>query len=155
MSGRAGAEDGRRFRQRRQRRKPDRWRGAVEGPGRGRGEDGASTIWVIATMGLVLLTGLVGVFVGAACLARHRADVAADLAALAGAARATVGRTDGCARAAAVAAANGGTLTSCAVIGTDVLVVVSVPPSGLPGRFGVAQGRARAGPVDTVPVRSG
>lgn len=115
----------------------------------GQAQDGGSaSIWILAAMSLVLLAGFVASSVGAACVARHRAESAADLAALAGAARAATGKPDACARAAAVAVANGGQLVACDVLGADVLVTVSVTPPGLPARFGRARGRARAGPVD-------
>lgn len=117
--------------------------------------EGASTIWVLAAMSLVLLVGLVAVFVGSACVARHRAESAADLAALAGAARSAAGGTDGCARAAGIAAANGARLSSCLVIGGDVLVTVHVAPVGLPEHLGDARAQARAGPVDTVAAGTG
>lgn len=69
-------------------------------------------MWVLACSALVLLIGVATSMRTAAVLARHRAESAADFAALAGAGRIGVGG-DGCAAAAALAAANGATLVGC------------------------------------------
>ena len=59
---------------------------------------------LVLAVGLVLLTaGMVGAAVGTAIVARHQAQVAADFAALAGAAYAINGETVACARADALA----------------------------------------------------
>ena len=80
---------------------------------------------------------------GSVVISRHRAQSAADLAALAGAATLVTGRHDACATAGSVAASNSVTLTDCAIDGLDVLVAVEVG-TALPG--GSAHARARAGP---------
>lgn len=73
---------------------------------------GAASIWVIACCGLVAVVAYVGVVRASAVLARHRADSAADLAALAGAARIGTG-ADPCVAAAEVAAANHAEVIAC------------------------------------------
>jgi secretion/DNA translocation related TadE-like protein len=84
---------------------------------------------------------------GAAVVARHRAQAAADLAALAAAVALVEGRAQACVAADAVAAAMRARGTHCAVDGTDVTVAVQVPVHL--GRWGTGQAsaRSRAGPV--------
>ncbi len=106
---------------------------------------------VVAAVGTVLLLGLTALIVhlGAATLARQRAEVGADLAALAGAATVLRGPDLACARAIAVATANGVTVEDCRLRGVDVLVVVTAEVRA--GPFGgAASGRARAGPVGRI-----
>ncbi|HEV7708882.1 MAG TPA: Rv3654c family TadE-like protein [Asanoa sp.] len=108
---------------------------------------GSATVWVLAVGLAFVLLGLACATVGVAAIGRHRAQTAADLGALAGAARTLEGPAAVCARATDIAAANGGRVTGCAVQGFDVIVtvevVVQLPPRGLR----VATARARAGPV--------
>lgn len=113
-------------------------------------ENGAATVFGLA---LIALLGLVaagsGVAVGA--LAGHRrAEAAADLAAVAGAAALQVGE-DGCAAAARTAGANGADLDGCTVHGADVVVTVRVRLAALQHLLGgvalpTLPARARAGP---------
>ena len=108
---------------------------------------GSATVLAIAVIVLITSAGVAGVTLGSALVARHRTAAAADLAALAGAARATEGQTAACAHARAVAAANRAGLASCRVAGQVVEVVAVIR---LPSLFGVpmtARSRARAGPV--------
>jgi secretion/DNA translocation related TadE-like protein len=92
---------------------------------------------------LLCATGA-GAYVGSAVVARHRAQTAADLAALAAAARLASGAEAACARASAVARAMRVDDVGCRVDDLDVVVTVRVAvPFG-----GVAQAGARAGPVD-------
>jgi secretion/DNA translocation related TadE-like protein len=96
----------------------------------------------------VLSSMVLGVTVfGAAVVARHRAQAAADLAALAAAARVPAGASAACAAGAAVAGAMRATLDGCRVEELDVVVGVVVTVDL--GRWGVgsARARARAGPV--------
>ena len=86
-----------------------------------------------------------GVWVGAAVIARHRAQAAADLAALAAARGLPAGPAGACRDADAVGAAMGVTLTTCRVDGLDVLVSVRVENPGPLGRAALAS--ARAGPA--------
>jgi secretion/DNA translocation related TadE-like protein len=94
---------------------------------------------------------LVGLHLGAAVIARHRAEAAADLAALAAAGLAVEGAEAACRRAGEVAAAMGGTVTSCRLVGWDALVEARVPVAVTAPGIGIdtAAGRARAGPVST------
>ncbi|WP_353612193.1 MULTISPECIES: Rv3654c family TadE-like protein [unclassified Mycobacterium] len=97
----------------------------------------------------VLLTITVGAaYLGVAVTARHRAQAAADLGALAAAHRIATGVDAACAWAAAVATAMQADMTRCDVAGLDVVVAVDV--SVTLGRFGVgpAHAVARAGPGD-------
>ncbi|MFD9691797.1 Rv3654c family TadE-like protein [Kitasatospora sp. NPDC059088] len=91
------------------------------------------------------------VAVGTVVAARHRAESAADLAALAAADRLLLDPDGGCARAVGIAAAQGAALVSCAVdrSADAVEVVAEVPVGGLPRRLpvGPARARSRAGPV--------
>jgi len=119
--------------------------GAVDG--RAPSDAGYATVVAAAAVGvLVLLLGL-GLQVGAAVLARHRAETAADLAALAGAREAVRGADVACARAAEVAVGNGARLAGCSVEGWTVIVVTARSCGCMPSVSGDASGRARAGPL--------
>lgn len=112
------------------------------------GERGSATVWVVALAGLLAALGTAGVLVGAAVVARHRATAAADLAALAGAARAVVADPAACSVATRIAAVNGAELEECAV-GPDAVVDVRVRVPVRLGPLGTshAHARARAGPA--------
>jgi secretion/DNA translocation related TadE-like protein len=112
-----------------------------------RDERGSATV-VAAAMVVVLLSVTGGcACLGAAVVARHRAQSAADLAALAAAARVPAGAESACAQAGAVARAMRADPAGCAVDDLDVVVTVEV---GLAvGRWGTARAAARAGPADT------
>jgi secretion/DNA translocation related TadE-like protein len=119
----------------------------VERPVRDRG---AGTVLAVGLVAVVLVLAAALAVLTQAATARHRAEAAADLAALA-AADALLGRADGdpCARAARTAAANGARLASCAPrAGAVVRVVVEVRPQGPAGALGPARAVARAGPAD-------
>jgi secretion/DNA translocation related TadE-like protein len=111
-----------------------------------RDDRGVATVY--ACLGVVVLLVLVGFAarLGAAVLARQRAEIGADLAALAGAARVLQGPDLACAAAVRVAVANAVAMESCLVRGTDVLVTVEAA-AGTGPLAAVAAGRARAGPV--------
>ncbi|WP_416873707.1 Rv3654c family TadE-like protein [Kitasatospora sp. SC0581] len=118
----------------------------------GRGPDaGSATVWLLALamLGTAVFAGTIAV--GSVVAARHRAESAADLAALAAADRLLLDRDGGCARAAGIAAVQGAGLVSCAVdrSADAVEVVAEVEVRGLPARLpvGPARARARAGPV--------
>jgi secretion/DNA translocation related TadE-like protein len=99
-------------------------------------------------IGLALvLMGVAGAAVGAARVGRHRAQTAADLGALAGAARAVEGAPAACERAAQFVAGNGGRATSCEVNGLEIVVRAEVTVTPLPGLTRHAEVAARAGPV--------
>ncbi|WP_231639314.1 Rv3654c family TadE-like protein [Mycobacterium sp. Marseille-P9652] len=91
---------------------------------------------------LLWLTGA-GAYLGSVVVARHRAQAAADLAALAGAARLPSGTAAACARATAVADAMRVTDARCEVDGLDVVVTARVPVAFA----GAARAAARAGPA--------
>ncbi|WP_428339535.1 Rv3654c family TadE-like protein [Mycobacterium sp.] len=94
----------------------------------------------------VLLTVTGGVaYLGAAVVARHRAQSAADLAALAAAARVPAGAESACAQAVEVARAMRAGTSGCVVDDLDVVVTVEMGAPG--GRWGTARAAARAGPV--------
>jgi secretion/DNA translocation related TadE-like protein len=88
-----------------------------------------------------------GVYIGSAVIARHRAQAAADLAALAAAGRLAEGADAACGQAAIVARAMHAAVAHCEVDVLDVVVTVEAPVAL--GRFGVgpAHAAARAGPV--------
>lgn len=112
-----------------------------------RGEDGgvATVFAAVAVLALLSVTAL-AVQVGAATLARNRAETAADSAALAGALRVLDGANAACGRASSVAAANGAVMATCVLDGADVLVTVTVA-THLGPLAATATGRARAGPT--------
>jgi secretion/DNA translocation related TadE-like protein len=95
---------------------------------------------------LTITTG--GVYVGSAVIARHRAQAAADFAALAAAQHLAAGTAVACAQASGVAQAMHAVVTGCVVEDLDVVVGVDVPV--WLGRIGAGTARAsaRAGPVD-------
>lgn len=104
-------------------------------------------MWLLAA-GLVLLAaGLAGAAVGSAHVAQHRAQAAADLGALAGAARAVEGPQVACARAGTIVAANGARLARCELVGFHLTVTVEVSPGPAVDVGRVATATARAGPV--------
>lgn len=99
---------------------------------------------------VLLLLAAAGIELGGAVAARHRAQSAADLAALAAVGQVVVGG-DGCAAARVLADRNSGRLTVCTLHGDDVLVEVAVAlPLGIHlGSVGLgpAVAVARAGPI--------
>lgn len=100
-------------------------------------------------MVVVLVTVMMGAaHIGAATLARHRAQAAADLAALAGAAHLPTGMGPACTRAERLARVMHALAVSCIVDGLDLVVTVEVSPA-LGGRWiGPATAVARAGPQE-------
>lgn len=105
---------------------------------------GVSTIFGCLCVGLLLVVTGIGIRLGGAMLAREQAETAADLGALAGAARMLQGTDTACGRARAMVQANRATLVSCSADGLDLLLEVRTPTWG-----GSAQAHARAGPVST------
>lgn len=113
---------------------------------------GAATVLVLALAAVVTLVAAVCVAVGSVAVARHRAAAAADLVALAVAARVLEGPGAACARGASVAQAQGAALVSCRSSGEVVDVVVEVRPGGPLAELGTATGTARAGPGQPAPL---
>jgi len=109
---------------------------------------GSATVWAAAVSALVWVASTAAVSYGTAAVGRHRAETAADLAALAAALRVPDGEAAACESAAIVASYNGGALRGCRIAGQDVEVEVSrrLRIAGLGVRTALA--RARAGPVD-------
>ncbi|BBY51179.1 hypothetical protein MARA_46470 [Mycolicibacterium arabiense] len=101
-----------------------------------------------AMVAVLVAVALGGVAVGSAVSARHRAQSAADLAALAAAGRLGLGRDAACAWAESIAAPMRARVTECLVDGLDVVVRVDV--TAQLGRWGVGTARAaaRAGPEE-------
>jgi secretion/DNA translocation related TadE-like protein len=114
-------------------------------------ERGSVTI-IVLVLGLLILTASAAVAArGGAVIGRHRAQTAADMAALAGAGRALEGSSAACAAAATVARRNGATLASCVVSGDVVEVEVSSSVHIVRlGTWPVSR-RARAGPAREPP----
>ena len=115
-------------------------------------DSGSASIWLVALLALAGCALLAALGLGAAVSARHRAEAAADLAALAAADRMLLDPAGACGLAAGTAAAQHARLTSCALRSDwaedSVEVTVEVPMpgvlfSGLPP----ARGRAKAGPL--------
>ncbi|GAA3679020.1 hypothetical protein GCM10022237_42920 [Nocardioides ginsengisoli] len=113
---------------------------------------GAATVLTIAMAGVLLLVGAAATVVGAMVVAHRRAQAAADLAALAGAASLadptapSGGGRDPCAVAGQVAAANRARLRSCRIESADVLVEVVVTGPHWLGQVHDLTAAARAGP---------
>lgn len=100
-------------------------------------------------MAALLTITVACLYLGSAVIARHRAQAAADLAALAAAAGLARGAGAACAQAVVVAEAMHTRVETCSVTGLDVVVAVDV--SVTLGRLGMgtAHAIARAGPVDS------
>jgi secretion/DNA translocation related TadE-like protein len=105
-------------------------------------DQGSASIWLLGIGLAVVLLGAGLAFVGSAGVVRHRAEVAADLAALAGAERALSGVAIACRRAGVVAAANSGQVVACRLDDYDAIVAVSVSFLGM-----TAVATSRAGPA--------
>ncbi|GAA1942436.1 Rv3654c family TadE-like protein [Amycolatopsis minnesotensis] len=108
---------------------------------------GYATVWAATAIAALLAIAALVICGGAAAVARHRANGAADLAALAAAGRVADGEQAACARAGLVADRMGTRLVSCRLAGRDALVEVGCAPPRPLDRFGTASARARAGPV--------
>jgi len=109
---------------------------------------GSATIWTVGLMALVFAVAMAVVFAGMARVARHRAQSAADLSALAAARLAFADPGRSCLRASSLAADNGARITRCSlgeggVADIEVVMEVSLP---LKGTVAITS-RARAGPV--------
>ncbi|WP_343061746.1 Rv3654c family TadE-like protein [Mycobacterium vicinigordonae] len=87
-----------------------------------------------------------GVCLGSVVVARHRAQAAADLAALAAAAQLPQGVSAACVRATTVARQMRVADVECRLDGLDMIVTVEVPIV----RIGSARASARAGPVTAI-----
>ncbi|MGH3714392.1 MAG: Rv3654c family TadE-like protein [Micromonosporaceae bacterium] len=111
------------------------------------GERGSASIWVLAVGLAVVAVGLFGASYGAAVVARHRAQAAADLGALSAAVHAVEGEAAACRHAERTVTANRARMASCRVEGLEAVVTAEVVAAGPAASLGPAQGRARAGPA--------
>lgn len=109
-------------------------------------DDGVATVAAAGAVAVLLV--LLGLLLqcGAVVATRHRAEGAADLAALAAAGDGVLGPDVGCARASEVAALNGAVLVECRWSGWTVAVRVEERCSCPLPVSGPSSGRARAGP---------
>jgi secretion/DNA translocation related TadE-like protein len=115
------------------------------------GDRGSASLWVLGVgLAVLLFAGAVAA-AGSVLVAKHRAQAAADLGALAGAVHAAEGPDVACAWAGQVTEGNGASLVECLVDGLDVVVTVNVEPAGVGRAVGPARARARAGPARAVP----
>lgn len=113
----------------------------------GRGERGSASVWVLAVGVAVVVFGAFGASIGAAVVARHQAQAAADLGALAAAAHAVEGAHVACARAARVVSANDARMITCTVTGLEAVVSAEMRAAGLAASLRPARASARAGPA--------
>lgn len=111
------------------------------------GEAGSATVLGAAFIAVLVTVAVGAAALGSAVVARHRAQAAADLAALAAAAALPLGPEAACGRAAAVAHAMSAGLRDCGVRQLDAVVGVGVAVRLGRWDLGVAQSVARAGPV--------
>ncbi|MEV6873653.1 Rv3654c family TadE-like protein [Amycolatopsis sp. NPDC051128] len=109
-----------------------------------------ATIWTAIAVAAVTGVAVLGFWVAAAVIARHRVEAAADLGALAAASHVVEGPARACERARWVAERMGVTLLTCRWQRLDALVEVRAPSPGLAGLPGPSA-RARAGPAGRPP----
>ena len=91
-------------------------------------------------MAVLLAVTIGGCYLASAVIARHRAQAAADLAALAAAARLPDGGDAACGQATLIADAMGVGMADCVADGLDVVVTITA---------GSARAAARAGPAES------
>jgi secretion/DNA translocation related TadE-like protein len=112
---------------------------------------GSAAVLAVTVMGLLVAVALLATAVGGVVADQRRAESAADLAALAGAAAAQAGR-DACSTAAHVARRNGAWLARCETDGEVVTLTVRRPTRiallRLVGAGPAVTAGARAGPVE-------
>lgn len=110
-------------------------------------ERGSATVLAVGVVAALVLFAGAFAALGQASAARHRAQGAADAAALAGAARVLLGDEEACEAASAMTAEGGADLERCEVKDLEVTVAVTVEAAGVPALFGPARAVSRAGPV--------
>jgi secretion/DNA translocation related TadE-like protein len=108
---------------------------------------GVATVWAAVGIAVLASMAVFGLHLGEALVARHHAESAADLAALAAAAHMVAGEQYACAQARRVTDRMRAALASCRADGWNVLVAVAVQPPGWLANLGAATAYARAGPV--------
>lgn len=114
-------------------------------------DDGSATIWTVGAIALLLIVLLFVLTAATVVTTRHRAESAADLAALAAARQAAAGTQSACAQANQLAARTDVTVTACRIQGWDAYVEVDARLPADLQRFGAVHARARAGPDTTAP----
>ena len=110
-----------------------------------RGDRGAASLFAVSCLALLLVLGAALGVVAAIVRAHRMAAAAADLAALA-AATALQRGGDPCTAAGEIAEANGASVATCRVVGSDVVVGVTVSGPDWLGPDVDLPGTARAGP---------
>jgi secretion/DNA translocation related TadE-like protein len=117
------------------------------------GDRGSATVWVVIACLVTWAVATLALSIGGAVVARHRAESAADLAALAGARVLANGIGDPCAEATRVAAATRARVVGCESFADGSLqVVAEVPLPRLLARWPdlpPARARSRAGVAHT------
>ncbi len=109
---------------------------------------GSATVTACLALSALLVVTLLIAQLGVAAVARHRAQAAADLGALAAAGVLDGGTSAACLRARWVTDAAGVRLRSCAASGWDVSVVVEASVSLGPIGTRIVGATARAGPAE-------
>ena len=110
-------------------------------------DEGSGTVAVLGIVAVLATCCLMAAALFQGAAARHRAESAADLAALAAAQAVIDGRTSGsCSAAEGLASRNGAVLTSCVVRGEEAWVTTAVNVRGVLAGLGPATARAHAGP---------
>jgi secretion/DNA translocation related TadE-like protein len=115
-----------------------------------RADGGVATIWTAMAVAALTAVVVLAFWLGTAVLARHRAESAADLSALAAASHAAEGPTRACERAKWIATRMAVSLMSCRWQRLDAFVEVQAPSLGFAGLPGPSA-RARAGPTGQPP----
>lgn len=110
-------------------------------------ERGSATILAAGVAVALVVSAVAFTAVGQAGVARHRAQGAADAAALAGAATVLSGEEAACAAARAMVERSATEFERCEVSDLEVTVYVNETPNGIPAAFGPARAVSRAGPV--------
>jgi secretion/DNA translocation related TadE-like protein len=110
-------------------------------------ERGSATVLAAGVTAALLVSAVAFIALGQASAARHRAQGAADAAALAGAARVLFGEGEACAAAQEMVERSETEFQGCEVNELEVTVRVNETPNGLPAAFGPARAVSRAGPV--------
>ncbi|MFB9688445.1 Rv3654c family TadE-like protein [Amycolatopsis plumensis] len=108
---------------------------------------GAATIWTAMAVAALAAVATFALWLGATVMARHQAESAADLSALAAASHASEGPARACELARWVADRMGVRLRTCRWQQLDALVEVEAPGPALAG-LPSPSAHARAGPAD-------
>jgi secretion/DNA translocation related TadE-like protein len=120
-----------------------------------RASDGSATIATLGGVSVIVVGTVVAVALGFGTEVRHRAQAAADAAALAAAADAIAGQAAACERARQFADRNGARLQSCAVHDAIADLTVGIDLPGMLRPLGPVVARARAGPASIGTASSG